>query len=88
MPSTDPVTPQDELDRDVERVAAECGQVPDETSIEVLFLYGCATNLELRSRASSDTSPLIDCLERKLDALLFECAEGLSCGMFTHSTMR
>ncbi|AKU94984.1 hypothetical protein AKJ09_01648 [Labilithrix luteola] len=80
------VTPQELLNDQFNKLVQKCGGLPNETSLEVRFTDGCAT--ELRERGIDDDAARLSCIQQALDAVHFACADGLDCAAMEVSTLQ
>ena len=82
-------SPQELLNAQFDQlVARECGELPNESSLEVEFVDGCASGLVAAISGPTDGSaPLVACIERALDVVHFACADGLDCAATERSTL-
>jgi hypothetical protein len=81
-------TPQDELNLDLSQLTDSCGGLPNESSIQVIFVNGCATAVAASLPGPPGTfDDLIACIKQSLDRVHFECADSLECGGTGRSTL-
>ena len=84
----DLLTPQGLLNEQFATIVDGCGGLPDESSLEVEFDAGCATELSVQLHGATDASPLLGCVENALGVVRFSCADGLACARVERSTLR
>jgi hypothetical protein len=81
-------TPQQLLNGQLAAVVEACGELPNESRLEVTFEAGCATQLsESLSGPLGSHEDLLDCIREALDAQHFDCAEELDCAGMERSTL-
>jgi hypothetical protein len=82
------LTPQMQLTSDFAELIHGCGDLPEQCFLEVDFAAGCATSLIASLPGPTGTyDSLLECIERALDSLHFECADSLECAIVSHSTL-
>ncbi len=82
------VTPQEQLNGDLDDLIRSCGGLPNESTIQVIFTDGCATALAASLPGPPGTyDALRECIEQALDEVHFECADSLECAEVVYSTL-
>jgi hypothetical protein len=80
------VTPQLLLDGELEALVAQCGDLPNESGIEVEYADSCPTKIV--PNLSAPRPSLIDCMANALSSVRSGCAIGLDCASVERSTLR
>ena len=82
-------TPQELLNGQLDAIAQACGEIPNESNLEVSFEGGCATQLsESLSGPPGSSDDVLDCIREALDVHHFACAEELDCARIERSTLK
>lgn len=82
-------TPQMELAEELDSLIVQtCGELPNESSVQVRFANGCATALDAQMPGPPGTfATLVSCIGEALDRVHFECADSLECAGTGRSTL-
>jgi hypothetical protein len=81
-------TPQELLGSQFEALVDACGEIPNESQLEVTFDGGCATRLsDSLSGPVGSHEELLACVRKALDSRHFACAEQLECVRMERSTL-
>jgi hypothetical protein len=83
----DLLTPQTLLQSQFSTIVDGCGGLPEESSLQAEFQGGCATRLSASLSGAADQADLLTCVGNALDALHFDCADGLDCASVERSTL-
>ena len=84
----DQSTAQLSLQGQFSEIVDACGDLPNESILQVEFQGGCATRLSDSISGPSDHAELLSCIGKALDALHFACADDLDCASVERSTLR